>query len=101
MAEGSEQLLTVLTTYDMVFMWTQTRLGGSTSYFYCLSSDLTVRIWKMSQKCLVAGLVKFFEKTTGQILRGVICLCTHGGEHSRQAPDELDILTSVPCVWGR
>lgn len=52
----------------------------------------------MSQKCLVASLVDFFQKTTGQILRGVICLCTHGGERSRQAPDELDILTSVPCV---
>ena len=50
--------------------------------------------------CLTAGLAKFFEKTTGQILRGVICLFTHGGEHSRQTPDELDIPTSVPCVWG-
>lgn len=39
-AEGSEQLLTVLTTYDMAFVWTQTRLEGSTSDFYCLSSDL-------------------------------------------------------------
>ena len=50
--------------------------------------------------CSQSGEV-FFQKATGQILRGVICLCTHGGERSRQAPDELDILTSVPCVWGR
>ena len=33
-AEGSEQLLTVLTTYDMVFVWTQTRLQASTTDFY-------------------------------------------------------------------
>lgn len=33
-AEGSEQLLTVLTTYDMVFVWTQTRLRASTTDFY-------------------------------------------------------------------
>ena len=51
-AEGSEQLLTVLTTYDMVFVWTQTRLEGSTSDFYCLSSDLRWESGKWARDAL-------------------------------------------------
>lgn len=100
-AEGSKRLLTVI-----INLWCGIYASANTpaslyNGFLQMAQSFTAKIWKTSQKCLVASLVKFFQKATGQILRGVICLCTHGGERSRQAPDELDIPTSVPCVWGR
>lgn len=33
-AEGRERPLKFFTAYDMVFMWSQTRLGASTAAFY-------------------------------------------------------------------
>lgn len=34
-AEGRERPLKFFTAYDMVFMWSQTRLRASTAAFYC------------------------------------------------------------------
>lgn len=51
-AEGSEQLLTVLTTYDMVFVWTQTRLQASTTDFYRWRRALRQKSGKRARSAL-------------------------------------------------
>ena len=100
-AEGRDQLLTVLTTCDMVFTWLQTRLKSSTTAFYSQCIGIRQKSEKRARDSLRRVWWNFFENPLDK--RSEVCHA-YAPEEERaagQASDVLDIPTSAPHVRGR
>lgn len=100
-AEGRERPLKFFTAYDMVFMWSQTRLGASTAAFCIQCIGMRQKRENEPKTPCSAFGETFFEKPLDKQSEVCYAYASETERAAGQAPDVLDIPTSVPRVRGR